>query len=216
MLPDATEPAGVLPMTGNIKVRAPGEEFYGSCLQGYITVTYAALVERFGTPGENDGYKEDAQWCLEFPGGHLATIYNYKTGRNYLGDEGLDVEDITDWHIGGHTDEVVGLVHAAMAEVAEREPEPPHDGPEEPLPEPELPADGEVLALSRPVEMTTLNGRVRVTLPAGAPVTCRGPLVPGGDELEITAALPLLEGLCVAADLRPREISDPDGEEEGR
>lgn len=202
-------------MSGDIEIKERGPEFYGSYLQGYITVTYAALVERFGPPGENDGYKEDAQWCLEFPGGHLATIYNYKTGVNYLGDEGTPVEDITDWHIGGHTDEVVGLVHAAMAEVTEREPEPPHDGPEEPLPEPDLPTDGEVVVLSRPVEMVTRDGRVKVALPPGAPVTSRGPLVQGGDEIEITTAL-VVEGTCIAADLRTAETPDPDGEEEGR
>lgn len=94
--------------------------------------------------------------------------------------------------------------------------EPPHDGMDVPPVEVELPADGEVVVLSRHVEMTTRDGRVKVTLPPGAPVTSHGPLVPGGNEIEITAALPVA-GTCTVTDLRTTaEMPDPDGEEEGR
>ena len=71
-------------------------------------------IRKFGEPSSNgDGYKVDAEWILrvsevnsegsivyQFP----MTIYNYKDGRNYLGDRGLEVEDITNWHIGGRDD----------------------------------------------------------------------------------------------------------------
>jgi hypothetical protein len=72
-------------------------------LQGYIQTSYADLVGCFGEPTcDGDGYKVDAEWIVTFADGVVATIYNYKTGRNYCGEEGQDVEDITQWHIGGH------------------------------------------------------------------------------------------------------------------
>lgn len=74
----------------------------GTSLCDYIRVSYANLVRVFGQPTSGDGYKVDAEWILEFDDGVVATIYNYKDGRNYCGEEGLDVEFITDWHIGGH------------------------------------------------------------------------------------------------------------------
>ena len=77
----------------------------GSSLQETIDVAYAVLVDLFGEPNrETDGYKVDAEWQLEFDGEYL-TIYNYKTGKNYLGAEGDAVEFITDWHIGGNDKE---------------------------------------------------------------------------------------------------------------
>lgn len=72
-------------------------------LQGYVKTTYAKLVECFGKPTcDGDGYKVDAEWIITFADGVVATIYNYKDGRNYCGEEGLAVEDITEWHVGGH------------------------------------------------------------------------------------------------------------------
>ena len=87
----------------------------GTGLVGYIDITYKELVNVFGEPGKGDGYKVDAEWNIKTPNGLIATIYNYKTGKNYLGDKGLNVEDITKWHIGGKNDEVVELVDLAMA-----------------------------------------------------------------------------------------------------
>lgn len=73
----------------------------GGCLNGYLIITYAKLVELLGPPNvQTDEYKTDAEWAVSFQGETFA-IYNYKTGKNYLGAEGLDVEDITTWHIGG-------------------------------------------------------------------------------------------------------------------
>ena len=91
-------------------------ESTGTSLQGYVNSTYANIVRRLGEPsGNGDGYKVDAEWILKvreigsdglvrslFP----MTIYNYKDGRNYSGEEGLYVEDITEWHIGGRDEEV--------------------------------------------------------------------------------------------------------------
>lgn len=80
-----------------------GGNVNGTGLQGYINTSYADLVGCFGEPTYNgDGYKVDAEWAITFADGVVATIYNWKNGRNYCGHLGLDVENITNWHIGGH------------------------------------------------------------------------------------------------------------------
>ena len=82
--------------------RAKWEAVNGTSLQGSLAVSYSTLVEIFGAEhSEGDGYKVDAEWMLQFSNGVVATIYNYKDGVNYCGEDGLAVEDITDWHIGG-------------------------------------------------------------------------------------------------------------------
>jgi len=83
-----------------IRVR-PVNEFAGGSLNAEMDIAYEDLVNLLGEPNaETDGYKVDAEWMVEFDG-ELFSIYNYKTGKNYNGSEGLDVEDIRDWHIGG-------------------------------------------------------------------------------------------------------------------
>ena len=83
------------------RVNHRDDDANGTSLAGHIDISYAELVERLGPSTETDGYKVDAEWLLRFEDGTVATIYNYKTGRNYLGSDGLAVEDIRDWHIGG-------------------------------------------------------------------------------------------------------------------
>jgi len=87
-------------------------EVDGSSLQGYMDISYEEIYNILGEPNlENDGYKVDAEWGIKFPDtGEIATIYNYKTGTNYLGAEGLDPQDIRDWHIGGRNKNVVERV----------------------------------------------------------------------------------------------------------
>lgn len=80
---------------------------FDGCRQGSIKTTYDELYKVFGRPRESDGYKVDAQWDIEFEDGTIAYIYNYKNGKNYNGDEGMDVVDITDWHIGGESEKSV-------------------------------------------------------------------------------------------------------------
>lgn len=78
-----------------------------SSLQGYLDVPYGVWVKLFGEPTvETDKYKTDAEWDVSFydeDGERIgfATIYNYKDGKNYRGANGLNVEQIRDWHIGG-------------------------------------------------------------------------------------------------------------------
>lgn len=83
----------------------------GSHLQGYVDVSYQRLVEVFGPPhSEGDAYKSDAQWSLEFEDGTIATIYNYKDGKNYNGRTGTPSTWITEWHVGGFTPKALELV----------------------------------------------------------------------------------------------------------
>jgi hypothetical protein len=75
----------------------------GTSFQGEITCSYEKLRKLFGYPEQGDRYKTDAEWIIKFEDGTIATIYNWKNGKNYCGKDGLKTEDITDWHIGGHT-----------------------------------------------------------------------------------------------------------------
>lgn len=77
---------------------------FGTSLQGHITATYDELVELFGKPHDFfDDFKCDAEWYVEFDDGTVATIYNWKNGRNYNGPDAPAVEAITAWNIGGIT-----------------------------------------------------------------------------------------------------------------
>ena len=82
----------------------------GTSLIDYLDMSYRELVNLFGEPqGESPDGKVAAEWHLSIfdasSGGNgpekaFVTIYNYKTGKNYSKD-GLDVERIRDWHVGG-------------------------------------------------------------------------------------------------------------------
>ena len=74
----------------------------GTSLKGHIDIDYATLVKIFGKEhSDGDGYKVDCEWDLQFSNGVVATIYNYKDGKNYCGRSGLAKKNLTDWHIGG-------------------------------------------------------------------------------------------------------------------
>jgi hypothetical protein len=90
----------------------------GTHLQGYVNTTYVRLVATFGEPNaEGDNYKVQAEWNLLTDAGDVVTIYDYKEGDCYLGEgEGIPAEDVTDWHIGGHTPTVVSWVEARLDE----------------------------------------------------------------------------------------------------
>ncbi len=85
-------------------------EVSGTHLQGYISVGYEDLVKTFGEPFYGDGYKSDAEWSICFEDGTRATIYNYKNGKNYCGDNGLETHRINEWHIGGFDNKAVERV----------------------------------------------------------------------------------------------------------
>ena len=70
----------------------------GSSFKGYLTTSYDNLVKNFGEPTSlevsGDG-KVRAEWALKFDNGTIATIYDWKSQPD------VELEDITDWHIGG-------------------------------------------------------------------------------------------------------------------
>ena len=96
-----------------------GVSITGTSLQGEIRTTYFRLSHAFGKPFDGDGYKTDAEWAIQFDDGVIAAIYNWKNGINYLGDDGLPVEKITHWNIGGHSAEAVRRVKEVLDEVSE-------------------------------------------------------------------------------------------------
>jgi len=80
---------------------------YGSSLIGYVKCSYQELIDSFGEPLEidlstSDG-KTDVEWDIEFQDGTYLHIYNWKNGKNYLGDDGLETDQITEWNVGGHS-----------------------------------------------------------------------------------------------------------------
>ena len=87
-----------------------------SCLQGYIHTEVQSIFDVVGEPKfpNGDGEKVDIEWEIEINGKTL-TIYNYKDGKNYNGEDGLEVEEITEWHIGGD-----GNIKAEIEELAKR------------------------------------------------------------------------------------------------
>ena len=91
------------------------EDFsWGTSLQGYINISYSDMVELFGEPTDGDGYKVDVEWVMYFDDSPV-TIYNYKDGPNYNGDQVFEYDDCypniedkdRDWHIGGEGPEAV-------------------------------------------------------------------------------------------------------------
>ena len=100
-----------LKLNSNLPRYKRSDNIGGTCLKGYITTTYDNLLNKLPKPLEiYDDYKCDVEWGLEFSDGTKATIYNYKNGRNYLGDKGKDKEDITQWNIGGNSHKAVEYV----------------------------------------------------------------------------------------------------------
>ena len=73
----------------------------GTHLVGTIQCRYEKLATLFGNPELGDGYKTDAEWTIQFDDGTIAVIYNHKNGKNYLGENGTETEDIFFWNVGG-------------------------------------------------------------------------------------------------------------------
>jgi len=83
-------------------------------LQGMIDIDFKTLCNTFGEYSDSDGYKTDAEWDIEFEDGTIATIYNYKDGKNYDKKNGIPTEEIREWHIGGNDKRAVELVKEVL------------------------------------------------------------------------------------------------------
>lgn len=88
--------------------KANNYEVMGTSLMGYVTATYEELVNVFGREhfGQSGDGKVNAEWCLEFADGTIATIYDYKESTIPL------IE--YDWHIGGKSKLAVAWVNLAI------------------------------------------------------------------------------------------------------
>lgn len=86
----------------------------GTCLQGEVDASYAELCALFGSHHDGDGYKVDAEWYVKFDDGTIATIYNWKNGKNYEGENGLPLEQIDSWHVGGDSAQAETNVQIAL------------------------------------------------------------------------------------------------------
>ncbi len=87
----------------------------GTGFIGEIEADYKTLKKIFGQPTEGDKFKMDAHWEIQFDNGMVATIYNWKDGISYNGrTNGVPKTKITEWHVGGHDDEVLELVKKAL------------------------------------------------------------------------------------------------------
>ena len=73
----------------------------GSNKQDDIGVSYTRLVKAFGEPIIDYDVTSDALWIIKTEDGVVITIYDYKKGKNYLGNMGLPADAISYWHIGG-------------------------------------------------------------------------------------------------------------------
>lgn len=101
----------------NVKINSHDTNTNGTHLQGYINASYDMVTEALGYPlSDFDNYKSDAEWTIEFEDGQVATVYNWKNGKNYLGASGLNLCDITQWHIGGNHEGVVKKVQDLIKE----------------------------------------------------------------------------------------------------
>ena len=83
-------------------------------LMGEVECSYKQLVEVFGKEtNKGDDYKSQAEWHIITPKG-IATVYDWKECKKYCGKEGISKQEVTDWHIGGNTVEVVGYIKGAL------------------------------------------------------------------------------------------------------
>lgn len=80
----------------------------GTHLMGRINLPFHQIAAALGDPirfndDEGDG-KVRIEWDLKFDDGEVATIYDWKEYNRAP-------EDVTDWHIGGRSFEVVQRVY---------------------------------------------------------------------------------------------------------
>ena len=83
-----------------------------SCYQTEIKCKYTDLVKLLGkaTYKNGDEYKTLKEWVIQV-GNDIVTVYDYKESKKYCGSkDGLNLNEITNWHIGGNNNAVSMLV----------------------------------------------------------------------------------------------------------
>ena len=87
-------------------------ETSGTSLVGEIKLDYYDILNRLGNPVKfGGGNKVSAEWEIEFYDGTVATLYNWKNGRNYCGEDGLELHQIDEWHVGGFNGKALDKVN---------------------------------------------------------------------------------------------------------
>lgn len=76
-----------------------------------LHASYEELVEKLGVPEDvsRKTYKVDVQWDVEDNHGRELSVWNYKNGPNYWGEDGTPVGEITSWSAGGSEELVEDL-----------------------------------------------------------------------------------------------------------
>lgn len=76
---------------------------------GYFDAPFSYVRAILGEPiykkgYEGHDYKSDVVWqiIIKSKSIEIIRVYNYKNGKNYLGDKGLEPERITRWYIGSN------------------------------------------------------------------------------------------------------------------
>jgi hypothetical protein len=82
----------------------------GTCLQGHLEFDFKTLLELLGEPKGGGSDKTDLSWLIvlqdeisEDERIHIVTVYDWKIGKNYCGDDGMDVEQNNLWNVGCHS-----------------------------------------------------------------------------------------------------------------
>ncbi len=86
----------------------------GTCRQSQLLATIDQLIAAFGEPEHPWCSKTDWHWSIEFPDGTIATIYNWKNGPSYTGDDSIRAFDIETWSVGGRDSRALDLVVARV------------------------------------------------------------------------------------------------------
>jgi hypothetical protein len=94
----------------------------GASLRGEVTATYKELTNLFGVPTKGDANKVEAHWAVKFSDGTVATVYNWKDSKSYLGEQGANVKDITEWRVGGFGPSATILVQLTLELMREAKP----------------------------------------------------------------------------------------------
>jgi hypothetical protein len=78
----------------------------------YLEAPYELLVRAFGDDGTvspRDDYKSMCEWDIQTEYGEVV-VYDYKVGKCYDRRDGLDREEITEWHVQGDENAIQAML----------------------------------------------------------------------------------------------------------